>query len=90
MKIQETGNDYIESAIAGIPCLIGIDTAYYIKPWQGSAQSCPSADDYYGGWEIEFSVYDRKGYSAGWLESKMKRDDVELIESEIVEYYKNG
>jgi hypothetical protein len=75
----------IESNVQGIPCLIDIETYNDIKPWKGSALSCPSSDDYYGYVEIEFTVYDRKGYRSNWLQDKMNSSDVERIEEEIME-----
>ena len=78
-------NDALESTISSIPCLINVETVTIVKPWTGSAMSCPSADDYYGYSEVEFTVYDRKGYRAKWLENKMTGDDIERIETEILE-----
>ena len=74
----------IESQIQGIPCQIGVDTLLIVPPWNGPAHTCPSRDDYYGYTEIEFTVYDRKGYKADWLAKKMTGDDIERIEEEIL------
>jgi hypothetical protein len=75
----------IESRIQGIPCLIEVTTLTVVKPWRGSAQSCPSSDDYYGYSEVEFEVLDRKGYKAAWLERKMTDNDRARIKTEILE-----
>lgn len=74
----------IESRVQGIPCLIEVTTLTVVRPWRGSAQSCPSSDDYYGYSEVEFNVLDRKGYKAAWLEHKMTDDDRDLIKNEIL------
>lgn len=75
----------IESRIQGIPCLIEVTTLKVVKPWRGSAQSCPSSDDYYGYSEVEFEVLDRKGYKAAWLERKISGKDRARIKTEILE-----
>lgn len=73
----------IESRIAGIPCLIDPTRCMVVK---GSySYNAPSDHDYYGYSEIEFDVYDRKGYPATWLENKMTDADRERIEEQIVE-----
>jgi hypothetical protein len=41
--------------------------------------------DYYGYHEVEFDVYDRRGYRAAWLERKMTDEDRARIETEILE-----
>lgn len=75
---------YIESKIAGIPCRIQVDSCLVKKPFKGSAFNCDSSDDYYGYTDISFTVLDRKGYKAAWLEKKMTQKDVERIEKEIL------
>lgn len=53
--------------IAGIPCKVGVT---HFEPYDpGSWHEPPS------GGEIEFDVYDRKGYPAAWLERKVTEDD---------------
>lgn len=74
----------IESNVQGIPCLIEVMSCTVVKPWRGSAQSCPSSDDYYGYSEVEFVVLDRKGYKAAWLERKMTDEDRARIKTEIL------
>jgi len=77
-------SDFIESRIAGIPCLIEVTSFLDVKPWKGSAQNCPSDLDYYGYIEIEFTVRDRKGYPADWLQRKMSQADEDRIHDEII------
>ena len=74
----------LTSSIQGIPCGIHIDTLIVVKPWRGSPQTCPSADDFYGYSDIEFTVLDRKGYEAEWLTRKLTQSDLDRIEAEIL------
>ena len=76
--------DLIEASIQGIPCLVHPTYVLVVPPWKGSAHTCPSDLDYYGYAEVEFDVYDRKGYPAAWLERKMDQDDREKIEDLIL------
>jgi len=53
--------------IAGIPCQVAIT---HYEPYDpGSWHEPPS------GGELEFEVYDRRGYPAAWLERKVTEDD---------------
>ncbi len=71
-----------ESTVHGIPCQIKVDRCFVQK---GSfSYNAPSDWDYYGYQEIEFTVLDRKGYPAPWLEKKLSDDDVSRIETEII------
>jgi len=75
----------IESRVAGIPCLIQIDRCMVVS---GSYDYNAASDfDYYGYKEIEFTVLDRKGYPAPWLERKLTDDDTDRIENQILEYH---
>ena len=48
-------------------------------------RGCDSDQDCYGYAEIEFTVLDRRGREAPWLTRKLTPDDVERIETEILE-----
>jgi hypothetical protein len=75
----------ISTHIQGIPCQVKMVYGHYQEPWRGSPHDCPSDWDYYGGWvELEFEVYDRKGYRAKWLERKMTPEDEDRIISELL------
>ena len=50
--------------IAGIPCLIKVESAV-VNPGSYSYNAV-SDYDYYGYCEIEYTVCDRKGYPAPW------------------------
>ena len=71
------------SNVCGIPCIIRVDHYFKQAAWRGSAHTCPSDMDYYGYEEIEYSVLDRKGYPAAWLERKLTPKEHERITDEI-------
>lgn len=76
----------LETRISGIPCQVLIETCNIVK---GSYNYNAASDwDYYGYREIEFTVLDRKGYEARWLEKKLTAEDISRIEDEIVSYMK--
>ena len=72
----------IEARIQGIPCQVDV-TYFYSKSGTYSRQA-ETPDEYYGCTEIEFEVYDRKGYKAAWLERKMTDDDRAYIEEKVL------
>ncbi len=74
----------IESTISGIPCLIRVGRCI-VKSGNYSPQA-ETPDEYFGYKEIEFTVLDRKGYPAPWLEKKLTDDDTDRIENQILEY----
>jgi len=73
----------IESRVAGIPCLIQIDRCFVQKPM---GQRADSDWDCYGYTDINFTVLDRRGRPAPWLEKKLTDDDTDRIENQILEY----
>ena len=73
----------IDTRISGIPCKAEMVGGYYQKPDYGT---WASDVDYYGGWfDVEFEIYDRRGYRAKWLENKMTAKDEERIVNELIE-----
>ena len=72
----------VETHIAGIPCLARVD--YFFKK-EPDFDTWASDWDYYGYTEIEFTVCDRRGRPAPWLEKKMTDAEKERIENEILE-----
>ena len=74
----------IDTRIQGIPCQAEMTGGYYQKP---DYSTWASDIDYYGGWfDIEFKIYDRRGYPAKWLEKKMTaKDEEQIIEQLIAE-----
>ncbi len=73
----------IESHVAGIPCVIQIDYVHVTKGNYSRQAETPS--EYYGESTVEFTVLDRKGYPAPWLEKKLTDADINRIETEILE-----
>jgi len=76
----------IESQVAGIPCLIGV-TYYTAVEGRGTAYSAASDIDYLGYCESEWSLLDRRGRPAAWLERKLDSADRARIESEIANHF---
>lgn len=71
----------IETRIAGIPCIVKIDSLFVQKPMG------PTADsdwDCYGYTDLEYTVCDRRGRPAPWLERKMTEKDEARIEGELL------
>ncbi len=74
------------SNVCGIPCIIRVDHYFKQLAWRGSVaavHNCPSDWDYYGYEEIDYSVLDRKGYPAAWLECKITPKEHNRITEEI-------
>jgi hypothetical protein len=71
----------METKIAGIPCLIKVG---YFNVVKGNSRA-DNPDDYYGYTDFEFTVCDRRGRPAPWLEKKMTKQD----EADIQEQYEN-
>ncbi len=72
----------IAATISGIPCLVNVTSSFVQKPMGPRADS---DYDCYGYSEVEFDVYDRKGYPAVWLERKMTSEDRDSIVTKILE-----
>ena len=73
----------LESSVAGIPCQIQI-SYFFSQPPMG-----PRADsdmDCYGYTDSEWTVCDRRGRPAPWLDRKLTADDKARIEQEIEEF----
>ena len=70
----------LETRIAGIPCLVKVIHYYHQEPDYGTWDSDM---DFYGYTECDYEIYDRKGYRAKWLESKMTSADNDRIVGEV-------
>ena len=79
--------NFIPHTLAGIPCLIGVATYTRVGPWRGGIESCPSSDDYYGYTDMEYELFDRKGYRARWLDGKLTPLEKSRLEQAINDYY---
>lgn len=73
----------MKTKIAGIPCEIEVLHWFKQKPL---GPSCDSDWDAMGYLECEFSVLDRRGRHAPWLEAKMTEDDRDRIINELEKY----
>lgn len=65
----------------GIPCFADVTHLSIVK-----AQGPRAASDWdcYGYSEVEFELYDRKGYRAEWLERKLSDKDFDAIDAQIL------
>lgn len=70
------------SKVSGIPCFVRILSYQYYSPDPLGS----SADDFYGGYEIDYEILDRNGRYASWLEKKLTEMEDERILEEIVRY----
>lgn len=70
----------LEHRICGIPCLIRVDHYFEQKPLGIYADS---DHDCYGYTECEYTVLDRRGREAPWLEKKLDDDARIAIEKLI-------
>ena len=68
--------------VKGIPALAHV-TAFERTPPM-PAGVAPSDMDAVGYVDMEYDIYDLKGYPARWLERKLDRDAVERVEQEII------
>ena len=75
----------MQTYIQGIPCQVRVDTLSVVKPHP----LADNPDDFFGYTEIEYTVFDRKGYPARWLEDKMTDEDRHRIEQEIIDESKS-
>ncbi len=71
----------IETRIAGIPCVVRVDYASYTKP---DPSNWVSDWDFYGGWDLNWEVCDRRGRPAPWLEKKLDKYECKRIEEELI------
>lgn len=78
-------NNEFETRIAGIPCRIRIDHCDIRKP----DYRADNPDDYYGWSEVTWTVLDRNGRKAPWLENKLKQEDYDRIDEEALEVIKD-
>jgi hypothetical protein len=69
-----------ESKVQGIPCIIRVDYACVVK---GSYSYNAASDyDYHGYTDFEYTICDRRGRPAPWLERKATQADHDRIYEE--------
>lgn len=71
----------IDTHVSGIPCGIRVDQ---LDGQTGDPGNDASDWDHDGWCDIEFTVLDRQGYPAPWLQAKMTAADLARIEGEIL------
>ena len=76
----------ISFTVCGIPCLIYLTSYSYAPPWKGSAQTCPSSDDYYGYEDMSWELYNLRGYRMIFLEKKCSDKDLDKIYNFVSDY----
>lgn len=64
--------DEFESRVSGIPCTVRVL----------SYANEPATFHHPGFFEFEYTIHDRKGYRAKWLENKITDNDVERLSEE--------
>ena len=74
----------MKTRIAGIPCVI--DVTYYSPGSPGRYYGHPDSLYPEEPAEIVWRVLDRRGYPAPWLERKLRPEDRERIERELLEH----
>ena len=79
--MKHTGE--IDTRIAGIPCQIKIDYYFRQKPLGPQADSDV---DCYGYTDAEYTVLDRRGYPAMWLQRKIDQRTADRIMELIYDY----
>lgn len=77
----------IESRIAGIPCLIDVESYEPIIP----GRRWGHIDDWEPdeGGELVYTICDRRGREAPWLQRKASQQDINGIEQLIIKEYQN-
>lgn len=83
-------NGWVEHRIAGIPCVIEVTHLNYQAPSGRPALLCDSPSEFYGDFEAEFNILDRKGYSAAWLERKLDEKEIERVIDAIYIAFRKG
>ncbi|MGI9141975.1 MAG: hypothetical protein ACR2IJ_02185 [Fluviibacter sp.] len=77
----------LEARVAGIPCLVDV---HYVSIVQGSFRyDAPSDLDYLGYTELDYTICDRRGRPAPWLERKATTQDISDIETLIIREAEN-
>lgn len=82
MKQQRNYITEVPVRVAGIPCIAAVTHFFCQRPLGPSAHSDL---DCYGYTEINYTILDRKGYPAAWLEKKITPSIEEQIEALILD-----
>lgn len=71
----------MDTSIAGIPCQVKVD--YFFITKGNYSRMAETPEEYHGYREIEFTVCDRRGRPAPWLDKKVTPEIKAELESEI-------
>ena len=76
-----------EARVCGIPCQIEVTRFYPGDPgrYSGPIELCYPEEAP----EVEFELYDRKGYRARWLEEKLTSTDEDAIVETCLEHLRD-
>lgn len=86
MSTAHDTSDMIPVTVSGIPAFAEV-THYRHDTGFDNLYKAVSDWDYYGCTELEFELYDRKGYRAKWLEAKLVEPDVRIaVEVSIIKF----
>lgn len=72
----------MKTRIAGIPCEVRLTHCLVTKGNYSLVAETP--DEYYGLREVEFDVYDKKGYRASWLEALLTDGERQRIGDALI------
>ena len=78
--------DGIPTRVRGIPCFVYLTDYVFQSPWKGSAHTCPSDLDYYGYEDMEYELYNLRGYRMQFLEKLLTQQDKDKIEEFVSKY----
>lgn len=70
-----------DSQIQGIPCTIAVTSYYPGSPARRDGMLAGPEEPP----DVDFEVFDRKGYTANWLYNKMTFEDADKIKDEALE-----
>lgn len=76
---------YVNTSVAGIPCTVEVLT--YLNVPGSHSYHAASDLDYYGYSEVEWTLCDRRGRPAPWLERKLTPADEDRILQDIDDHY---
>jgi len=80
------GETQVQTHVRGMPCTA---VAIHVHIHPADPKTDISDWDYHGYDEVEFALYDRKGYRARWLEASMTDIDKNRIEKDLLDAWKS-
>ena len=71
--------DGIPTRVRGIPCFVYLTDYVFQPPFKGPASLCDSDLDYYGYEDIDYELYNLRGYRMKFLERLMSEEDKDKV-----------